>query len=423
MKKLFCILLCTALFVPLLASCGGEKWDISAAGDGSVTATIKNSNGKRTLIVEGNGEMKNFQEGDRPWDPEAASIEAVEIKNGVRSVGENAFRGITVPYILLPESVALIGSGAAETGVKLFAENDAVTGDGADLYYYSESAPAGVDVYWQQDKSTGNVTDGLHSAEKRYFHYENDVPTAYNFYKVLFIGNSFTYRNGVSEPSGGVAKLFDGVAENLGAVCETYMIAGPGWHIKDHAESEDPCGKQVDLLLHAVDDFDYIVLQEHSTDSMDKREDFVSGIKGIQEKVAATQTRAEVVLYETWGSPASAKTRDTTVFDMEQDLRTTYELAAADCGIRKISYVGYAFSEIYRTHQSDKAYYLWDTDDRHQGLVGAYLSACVHVATLLELDPIDCTYVPDVPAPPAEEVLSVLHEAAQEAADYGAAAM
>lgn len=421
MKKLLCFALGAALLVPLLSACGGEKWDISMNRDGSVTAYISDRDGKRTLIVEGDGEMKNFKYGTTPWYTERDTIEAVEVKSGVKSIGSNSFKGISVPYILFPESVERVGGGAANQGVKLFAENGAATFEpSVDLYYYSETAPLSTDVYWQSDKTTGNITDGLHSAQKRYFHYEGEEPTAWDFYKVLFIGNSFTYRNGISEPSGGVAKLFDSIAENLGAFCETYMIAGPGWHLKEHANPDDDCGRQVSLLLDAVNDFDYIVLQEHSTDSIDKNADFVDGIKALQQKIAETQTRATVVLYETWGSPASAKARSTTVSAMEAELKDVYEAAAEECGISTVSYVGKAFTAVYETYPNDKNYYLWDTDDRHQGYLGAYLSACVHVGTLLELHPFLCTFEAEtgVTAPPMG-VLQTLRETAEEVAFGG----
>lgn len=413
MKKWLCLALGAALFVPLLSSCGGETWDISQNGDGSLTATISQKDGKRTLVISGEGEMKDFGPDAAPWYADRGTIEAVTVEDGVKSVGENAFSGISVPYILLPESVSRVGGGT-NSDVKLFAENDAATSTDAVLYYYSEALPAATDVYWQQDKSKGSVTDGL-SSSKRYFHYQGSEPTAWDFCKVLFIGNSFTYRNGISEPSGGVAKLFDRIAENLGMPCETYMIAGPGWHLKDHADPTDACGKQVSLLLGAVNDFDYIVLQEHSTDSIDKNDDFIGGIEAIQKTVAATQTRAEVVLYETWGSPASAKTRNTTVSDMEAELKAVYEDAANQCNISHISYVGAAFTALYKAHPDDKDLYLWDTDDRHQGYLGAYLSACVHVGTLLGLDPIVCSFGAEAgTAAPAEAVLDVLRGTAEE---------
>lgn len=415
MKKLFCVLLSAALVLPVLSSCGGATWDISKDGDGSLTAFFEEKDGKRTLVVEGDGEMKNFDYGTTPWYAESGTIDAVEIKPGVKSIGENAFQGISVPYILLPESVERIDGGAAQTDVKLFAENDAATNLGAvDLYYYSENLPETADVYWQQDKSTGDVTDGLHSAERRYFRYDGTgTPVAWEFYKVLFIGNSFTYRNGYEDPGTGVPGIFDAILKDLGVACETYMITGPGWHLKDHANPQDACGKQVDQLLNAVHDFDYIVLQEHSTDSIDKFSDFESGVRAIQEKAAATQSRAEVVLYETWGSPASATARNTTVADMEAELKTVYERAADDCGIPLISYVGKAFTEIYGAHQSEKAYYLWDTDNRHQGYVGAYLSACVHAGTLFGLDVRECLYGGEENAPaPADSVLFDLRDEA-----------
>lgn len=412
MKRILSFALSLLLTLPILSSCGGEKWDVSEQGDGSLTAVLKKRDGTLTLVIEGEGGMKDFAPGETPWAESAETIGAVEIGEGALSVGENAFRGLNIPYVLLPDSVKTVKSGAVDEGVKLFSEGDA-TAEGQEIYYLSEEAPAAEDRYFLQGQSKEDITKGLNSAEKRYFSFEDGIPTPWPFQKVLFIGNSFTYRNGVSETGGGVPKLFDGIAADLGTACETYMIAGPGWHLKDHANAEDDCGKQVDLLLNAVHDFDYIVLQEHSTDSMDKNEDFIGGIKALMEKIAKTQTRAEVVLYETWGSPASAKTRETTVSAMGKELEATYSAAAEACGGLKISHVGRAFTEVYEAHGTDKEYDLWDTDERHQGYLGAYLSACVHVETLLKLDVRDTLYFGEKTPAPSEKVMFDLQEAAE----------
>lgn len=116
----------------------------------------------------------------------------------------------------------------------------------------------------------------------------------------MFIGNSFTYRNGVEEFSSGVPCLFDGIAEDLGFAVETYSVTGPGWYLESHANASDRCGKQVDNLLNACNDFDYIVLQQdQSTSPYRENARFINGVNLMLSKVKRTRTHAKIYLYET----------------------------------------------------------------------------------------------------------------------------
>ena len=82
---------------------------------------------------------------------------------------------------------------------------------------------------------------------KNYWYFgEEGEPVAKTKTKILFIGNSFTYQNGVIENSSGIPGIFDNIAEDLGFKCETYSVTGPGWYLESHANQYDNCGKQID---------------------------------------------------------------------------------------------------------------------------------------------------------------------------------
>ena len=374
-----------------LAACATEDtWDVSADGC-SVSAVLEEKDGGLLLKISGSGKMRDFEKGGAPWSDRSGEITAVTVANGVESIGANAFGGITgADYVILPSSIKSAGEDF-EGGVKIFAMSgdiDFAGGAPEELYIYTEEAIQTNDRFWQSDKSSGDIiADGedlSSDQDGKYWKYvsaDSDEAMVYEKLKVLFIGNSFTYRNGIAEFSSGVPGLFDGVAEDLGFAVETYSITGPGGYLENHAKATDTCGRQVDKLLNACDDFDYIVLQDQSTCSYRENSRFINGVNLMQSKINSTQTHAKVYLYSTWGSPYSSGEDGTTIAEMEMKIRNAYDAAAEQFGL-EVTHVGAAFTDAY---YNDKIY-LWDTDNRHQGFAGAYLSACTHVASMLGAD-------------------------------------
>lgn len=401
-----------------LAACSSSNtWDVSADSSSSVTAKLVKTSTGYSLNISGKGKMKDFETlAVVPWRNQIKLVNSVTVTPGVTYIGKNAFDGANIDYIVLPSTVTAVGANFVGDKTKVFAHSaDVQCGSDCDLYVYSQETITTNDRYWQSDKSSGDiVADGevLGGTSGKYWHYgTDDQPQVYAKTKVLFIGNSFTYRNGEVEFSSGIPGIFDNIAEDLGFVTETYSITGPGWYLDNHAKQTDKCGKQVDKLLKACDDFDYIVLQDQSTVAYKNNARFKNGIKALKEKIQATQKHAKIYLYETWGSPFSANEDGTTVQEMELKLRNAYTSAGEEFGLR-VSYVGKAFTSVYNNH---KDIYLWASDNRHQGYTGAYLSACVHVANMLGGDVRNTTFVGEAQysAPNlSEEVLNVLRTTA-----------
>ncbi len=374
-----------------LSACSSGGWDIAADAASSVTAQTIETDGGLELRISGSGKMKDFAEGEAPWHDRAADITAISVAYGVEYVGANAFDGIgNANYVILPSTVTGAGENFAEDELKVFVFDGDIqfAAEPAQLYTYREEEIATNDRFWQSDKSRGDIIDDgedLSSADDgRYWKYvseDSDEAMVYEKLKVLFIGNSFTYRNGVVEFSSGVPGLFDGIAEDLGFAVETYSITGPGWYLESHANANDTCGRQVDKLLNACDDFDYIVLQEQSTAPYRENSRFLNGVSSMLEKIEKTQTHAKVYLYETWGSPFSSNEDGSTIAEMEKKLRDAYTAAGEQFGL-DVTYVGAAFTDAYYNDEI----YLWDTDNRHQSFAGAYLSAATHVGNMLGAD-------------------------------------
>ena len=67
---------------------------------------------------------------------------------------------------------------------------------------------------------------------------------------------------------------------------------------------------------------------------------------------------------------------------MEQLIREAY-IKCGDENNLRVNHVGEAFTYVYENH---KEIALYGSDDKHQSYSGAYLSACVHVASLFNVD-------------------------------------
>ncbi|MBQ9300810.1 MAG: hypothetical protein IJ214_09890 [Clostridia bacterium] len=268
---------------------------------------------------------------------------------------------------------------------------------GRELGEYSENIPVSYDVYWNMMAKQDDILTLITDDDAKYWHYDaNGNPVAWEKTKVLFIGNSFTYQNGnPGNLSGGVPRIFNDIAEDLGYYVETYMIAGPNWYLYKHADAADECGKQVDELLHHFNDFDYVVIQEQSVTPAVDYDTFLDGVKSLQGKINDTQDHAKIYLYATWGSPLGLTniindngfTDFHDVEEMELGIRNAYYAAGEACQL-PVTPVGKAYIRAF--HEGIDPWAVFD--HRHPGHTGAYLSACVHVANMLGGDPRRTTF-------------------------------
>ena len=88
-------------------------------------------------------------------------------------------------------------------------------------------------------------------------------------------------------------------------------------------------------------------------------------------------------MYATWGSPTGLNTSTLpTINAMEALIREGYEKCADEFKL-PISHVGKAFTYVYENHKNINLYW---SDDKHQSYAGAYLSACVHLSTIFNID-------------------------------------
>ena len=372
-KNLSLVLLLFVLCFSII-SCGpsqeqtgydGRSFDISANQNKQATVTLNKIGNDYKLTIKGFGNTVNYEKKESvPWNAVAKKIVEVEIEEGINNIGDYFFNSSNLTKFILPSTVTSFGehSFPANAEIYTYAEN-IETASSNKIYYYSYNKPSEAGNYW---------------------HMVNDVIIIWQTYKVLFIGNSFTYYpTGTNNP--GVPNAFRELSSSLGIdVNIEYVVIGSHTLTQYANPNDENGGEVVYEKLNKYDDYDFIILQEQSTTPVNGYNSFNKAVKTLVEKINATQKHCEVILYSTWGFPSgvSSSGNFTSVPVMEGLLTEAYEKCADELELR-ISYVGKAFTDVYLNHPEINLYY---SDDKHQGYTGAYLSACVHVATLFNVD-------------------------------------
>ena len=349
-----------------LVSCGGRQspykdgtsYDISFKQDGSVKATLHKITGGFNLTVSGSGRTKSFDStSDVPWHYISKRIIDLKINEGVTVIGNSLFYSLDkVTGTVLPSTIAAIGRDAFNAETALFATttNPIENSSDASIYTYKEEMPTESDVYW---------------------HYRNGVATVWSTIKIFFIGNSFTYFFDVPA-------LTEALIKTSGEMVDVDYVVQGSAHLTDHANPETETGKKIVTMLNATKDYDYVILQEHSTTPASSYNNFKTGASKLASLVKTTQKHAKVRLYSTWGYESAATERSKTIPDFEKLLRDQYiKLANEVVTIDDVHFVGPAFSKVYTDYKNIPLYH---TDDKHQSMYGAYLSACVHALSMIK---------------------------------------
>ena len=199
--------------------------------------------------------------------------------------------------------------------------------------------------------------------------------------RVLFVGNSFTFRNGL-------AAMVHRLAANDPGARPIFAVeyAAPGWTLHDAANDHGLAG----LLEHVR--WNDVVLQEQSQLLSFPREQWrretYPFARALHAKISAHAART--VLFMTWGYEQGDRDNwpGDTYVGMQGRLQSGYSELAADLPA-DFAPAGSAWAEALR-RRPDIA--LWDSDGRHPSERGSYLAACVFYALLTGRDPARSTY-------------------------------
>ena len=220
-------------------------------------------------------------------------------------------------------------------------------------------------------------------------------------YKILFIGNSYTYYNNMP------ARYFGELMKAAGYKVKIMSLTKGGWTLSGSANSQDELGKQVDMAL-TNQDFDFVILQEQSMTPAVNAGSFYGGVRRLNKKIR--ESGGIPVLYATWGRKQGSGDLAATGLTAET---MTWKLAAAyehmgETHDIPVAHVGLAFWDII---QNDRRITLHDPDMSHPNAAGSYLAALTLFARITGIDPTTVDYEGGV----GSNIEPILKEAARKA--------
>lgn len=154
-------------------------------------------------------------------------------------------------------------------------------------------------------------------------------------YRILFIGNSYTYFNNLWD-------IFALAANGEGYSVEIDHITQGGYSLKQMADPRDPFGAEVEKAL-AGEKYDAVFLQEQSLLPATNPAAFYDGVRALAKKLK--NNGAAGVLYQTWArrpDSADLAANGLTHESMTMKLAAAYEAIAKEGGLF-LSQTGSAF--------------------------------------------------------------------------------
>ena len=213
--------------------------------------------------------------------------------------------------------------------------------------------------------------------------------------RVLFIGNSYTFKNNLPE-------LFAELVRSSGREVEVDMSAPGGWTLTDHAASEETITKI------QSQDWDYVVLQEQSvipSVPAGREQAMYPAVRALDARIH--EVGSETVLLMTWGRQNGLPEQGFPNYDtMQAELSVGYSEIGQEVGAI-VAPVGSAWQNALAGRpQLD----LWDSDGSHPSEMGSYLAAAVLYAAITQESPDELTFRAELMD---DTALSLLRIAAQ----------
>jgi hypothetical protein len=205
--------------------------------------------------------------------------------------------------------------------------------------------------------------------------------------RILFIGNSFTGRNGLATMLAGLAAS----AKPARAV-ETRLVLANGMALKTHWE------RGIAKEAIAGSRWDFVVLQEQSTLPLKNRAKMHEYVRLFDQEIR--RHGAKPVLYLTWARQNA--------WERQDELSDAYTSIGRELRAVVVP-VGVAWQNVLRENPQ---IVLHDKDGSHPNPAGTYLAACVFYATLFNASPVRLAIDPVLTAKYGASTIELLQSAA-----------
>lgn len=199
-----------------------------------------------------------------------------------------------------------------------------------------------------------------------------DTHAADKTIKILFIGNSITYRD-TKNGENNFIEYFSGLAKSSGKKVKCYRLTKGGsnlsrWYKKDSY-------KKKLIKLCKENDFDYVVLQENTDYAIKYPDTMQNSIKGVLKLIRKYDKDFKIIYNASWNYKYGKFGR---TYKTGQKIINSNYVKARKLNGGKISYSGQAFKVCRDNYNID----LWLSDNNHPTKYGSYLSACCMYNTI-----------------------------------------
>lgn len=219
-------------------------------------------------------------------------------------------------------------------------------------------------------------------------------------YRVLFVGNSYTIRNNLTD-------IFKNIAVSAGYDVTVDKVLKGAYTLLKFADENDEYGAQVKTALDS-NKYDFVVIQGQSYMPISDPGSFYDGVRAMNEKIKANG--ATPILYETWGRKTGHSvltqygwTNET----MTWKLAGAYEAIGKELGI-DVAYAGLAFYDLYTGTNIE----LYHSDKTHPSYNGSYTAAMTIFAEIFGVRPTEINYTEGLSGDNAADLIRAAAEKA-----------
>jgi len=216
--------------------------------------------------------------------------------------------------------------------------------------------------------------------------------------KVLFIGNSYTYRNHMPT-------MFLDIAESNGKNVEV------NWCVKGKTSFYRHSLRKKVYKAISWKKWDYVVLQGSSRDmlkdSLTFHDKTLPGLNKIIESIQKNHNRTKIVFYMTWSYRKGYKklAHSNTHFKMIRRISSKYK-EITEKYQAKLSPVGLIWEKLYFKHHIKN---LYQPDNAHPSKLGSFVTACSFFSTIFN-EPVKQTPADYLSLPKQDKIKKVVWE-------------